>query len=159
MLSFLQELDLRRSDRQITDNEAIDIINNGEYGILSLVASDNNGYGIPLSYAFSNNTLYFHCAGEGSKLDYIRRNNKVSFCVVGKTEVLPAKFSTKYESAIITGLAIEIQGEEKREALTLLIKKYSPDFMNEGIEYINRAFDKTTVVKIIPESITGKARR
>lgn len=84
---------MRRQDRKISDSEAFKILQNGEYGILSMITSNNSGYGIPLSFAMkNNNVIYFHCAIEGSKLDYLKNNNNVSFCVVGNTEVLPSKF-------------------------------------------------------------------
>ncbi|MCX7903778.1 MAG: hypothetical protein N2486_04635 [Caloramator sp.] len=86
-------------------------------------------------------------------------NPNVSFCVVGRTKLLPEKFSTIYESAIIFGKASLVKGEEKRDALLELIKKYSPDFIESGIEYINRAIDNTNVVKIEILHLTGKARK
>ncbi len=49
--------------------------------------------------------IYFHCAPEGHKLENLSGNNKVSFCVVGKTQVLPDKFATNYESVIVFGTA------------------------------------------------------
>ena len=49
---------------------------------------------------------------EGSKLDNIKYNNRVSFCVVGQTETLPEDFSMKFESAILFGKASGVYGEE-----------------------------------------------
>jgi len=149
---------IRRQDREITESEAIEIIQKGEYGVLS-ICSPNGGYGIPLNYALKDRTLYFHCAIEGSKLDYLRNNNKASFCVVGKTEVLPSKFATNYESVIAFGLATEVEGEEKREALMLIVEKYSADFIQEGKEYLEKLYDRVKVLKLSIESITGKARK
>ena len=52
-------------------------------------AGDDYGYGVPLSYVFQDNSIYLHCALEGKKLTYLRRHNKVSFCVVGEAEPCP----------------------------------------------------------------------
>ena len=41
-------------------------------------------YAVPLSYVFHDQCIYFHCATEGHKLDNIRANPAVSFCVVGQ---------------------------------------------------------------------------
>jgi len=153
------KLQIRRQDRKISDDENLSILNSGEYGVLSIATPENEGYGIPLNYVFWNNSIYFHCALEGSKLDFINVNNSVSFCVVGKTEVLPSKFGTKYESVIIKGKAAEIEGTEKREALLQIVKKYSPGFVQEGIQYIDKLFDKTKIVKIPVDYITGKSRK
>ena len=110
--------EMRRQDRKIEYKEAYQILKDGEYGILSMVTTDNSAYGIPFSYVIIDDSVYFHCALEGSKLDFIRKNNKVSFCVVGKTEVLPSKFSTKYESAIALGEIYEVNDQnEKKKSL------------------------------------------
>jgi nitroimidazol reductase NimA-like FMN-containing flavoprotein (pyridoxamine 5'-phosphate oxidase superfamily) len=150
---------MRRQDRKISESEAIEILDKGEFGILSMCTINNEGYGIPINYAFKNNTIYFHCAPEGSKLDYLRNNNKASFCVVGKTELLPSKFGTIYESVIAAGKISEIEGTEKQDALMFLVEKYSADFIEEGKEYINKLYDKVKVIKLDIESITGKARK
>jgi nitroimidazol reductase NimA-like FMN-containing flavoprotein (pyridoxamine 5'-phosphate oxidase superfamily) len=149
---------MRRQDRKISDGETMEILRKGEFGILSMI-TNNGGYGIPLNFALKNNEIYFHCAIEGSKLDYLRNNNKVSFCVVGNTEVLPSKFGTMYESAIAFGSVTEVEGEEKHDALILIIEKYSGDYIHEGKEYIDKFYDKVKVIKLSIESISGKSRK
>ena len=150
---------MRRTDREITGDEAITILKNGEYGVLSMCTPTNEGYGIPLNYVLFNNALYFHCAKVGSKLESLKNNPKVSFCVVGKTTVLPASFGTLYESVIASGSASEVDETEKQEALKQFIEKYSAEFIPEGTEYITKLFDRVSVIKVTVESITGKARK
>ncbi|MDP4209552.1 MAG: pyridoxamine 5'-phosphate oxidase family protein [Bacteroidota bacterium] len=150
---------IRRQDRKISDSEAIAILQKGEFGILSMCTPDNEGYGIPLNFALQGNAIYFHCAIEGSKLEYLRNNNKVSFCVVGKTEVLPSKFGTIYESAIASGTASVVDGNEKYDALMHIIQKYSGNYIEEGKGYIQKFYDKVNVIKLSIESITAKARK
>ena len=151
---------MRRHDRKISDSEAFKILQKGEYGILSMITSNNSGYGIPLSFAMkNNNVIYFHCAIEGSKLGYLKNNNNVSFCVVGNTEVLPSKFGTMYESVIVFGYITEVNGEEKYDALLSIIEKYSGNYIQEGKEYIDKFNDKVKVIKLSITSISGKARK
>lgn len=150
---------MRRADRAITQEEAIVLLNKGEYGILSTVSKDGEPYGLPLSYCIIDDSIYFHCATEGKKLEYFKYNNSVSFCVVGTTEILPAKFSTKYESIIVTGNIEESFDDEKLKGLEGLLHKYSPEFINKGITYIASAKEETKVFKISINNITGKARK
>jgi hypothetical protein len=150
---------MRRADRAITDSEAQAILQAGEYGILSTVSADGQPYGVPVSYACAGNVIYFHCAQEGHKLENLSSNNRVSFCVVGKTQVLPAKFATNYESVIVFGTAQEVVDDEKHAGLVEILKKYSPDFMEKGERYIKGDGDKARVYKIVIEAMTGKARR
>ena len=150
---------MRRKDRLITNAEALSILEKGEYGVLSTVSSDNEPYGVPVNYCLINECIYFHCALEGRKIDNMNSNPRVSFCVVGQTEVLPDQFGTKYESCIVQGVASESFGEEKRLALEGLIHKYSANFVPEGLKYIEKLKDKARVFKIRIESISGKARK
>jgi nitroimidazol reductase NimA-like FMN-containing flavoprotein (pyridoxamine 5'-phosphate oxidase superfamily) len=150
---------MRRADRAIPDNEARAILEQGEYGILSTASSDGQPYGVPVSYAYTGEAIYFHCALEGHKLENLSSNNKVSFCVVGKTQVLPDKFATNYESVIVFGTALEVTDEEKHAGLVELLKKYSPGFIDKGLRYIDGDGRKARVYKIVIESMTGKARK
>ena len=150
---------MRRLDRQITQKESIEILQKGEYGVLSMCTPTNEGFGIPLNYAFDGDNIYFHCAKEGTKLECLRNNPNVSFCVVGDTKVLPSMFGTLYESVIVSGYTSEMEGNEKLEALKLLIKKYSGEYIREGNEYINKLYENVNVIKLTVESISGKARK
>ena len=150
---------IRRKDREIHDNETKKLLSNCEYGILSTVGTDGQPYGVPLSYVYKNNGIYFHCATNGHKIENIENNPRVSFCVVGKTKILPEKFATEYESAVAFGVASEIQGVERQNALLWLLEKYSPDYVDEGQKYIEQKDKVTKVVKIEIAHISGKARK
>jgi nitroimidazol reductase NimA-like FMN-containing flavoprotein (pyridoxamine 5'-phosphate oxidase superfamily) len=126
---------------------------------LSTVDKDGQPYGVPLSYVYKNEGIYFHCAISGHKLDNIEHNEKVSFCVVGNTKVLPDKFATDYESSVVFGVVLEVSGTERHDALLWLLEKYCSDFIKEGKLYIEQKDKATKVVKIEISHISGKARR
>lgn len=151
--------EIRKNERKLETTEAIEILKKCNYGILSTVNDDGYAYGVPVSYVYTNDSIYFHGATQGHKLDNIASNNKVSFCVVGQTCILPDKFSTKYESVIVFGKATEVFDNEKNMALLDLINKYSKDYLEKGKEYVENAASKTRVIKINIEHISGKARR
>jgi nitroimidazol reductase NimA-like FMN-containing flavoprotein (pyridoxamine 5'-phosphate oxidase superfamily) len=150
---------MRRKDRGISAEEATWLLAEGEYGVLSTVGEDGQPYGIPLSYAYRNNSIYIHCALEGHKLVNMDYNRKVSFCVVGRTKILPEKFATEYESVIVSGTACAVQGVERIDALVSLLGKYSPAFIEEGKRYIEQKDSVTRVIRIDIDSLTGKARK
>lgn len=151
--------ELRNKKRGITESEARELLERGEYGILSTCGPDGQPYGIPLSYCVIDNAIYFHCAVAGHKLENLLTNKRVSFCVVGATEVLPDKFATRYESVVVSGTATEVFAEEKQLGLEGLLPKYSAGFVAEGMDYIKAAGERTRVFKISIEGICGKARR
>lgn len=147
---------LRRKDKQLTLEDAQELLTVSEYGVLSTVDSSGQPYGVPLNYVYTNGAIYFHCALPGHKIDNIESNPKVSFSVVADTKVLPAEFSTNFASTIVFGVASEALGEERHIALIALLEKYSPDYLEEGKEYIKKLDKVTKVIKIEIQHTSGK---
>ncbi|MFT4106403.1 MAG: pyridoxamine 5'-phosphate oxidase family protein [Lacrimispora sp.] len=151
--------EIRRKDRELPMEESLEILKNGEYGVLSTSDQEGQAYGIPLSYVYKDDAIYFHGAKEGHKLDNISSNPKVSFCVVGKTCVVPERFSTNYESVIAFGEIDEVKEEEKQAALMELIFKYSPDFVEGGKLYVEKSGSRAHLFKMNVTHISGKSRK
>ncbi|NJO89323.1 MAG: pyridoxamine 5'-phosphate oxidase family protein [Chloroflexia bacterium] len=151
---------VRRQNRLLDEVPAIMLLKNGEYGVLSMISKNGDPYGIPINFVWDGqHSIYLHCAPEGRKLDYIRSNNLVSFCVVGKTNVLPDKFSTEYESIILECTAlINLASDERMNALMLLIDKYSPNFKDKGMKYAEGSFGRTEIIKLDIISWSGKSK-
>ncbi|WP_426350553.1 pyridoxamine 5'-phosphate oxidase family protein [Alloiococcus sp. CFN-8] len=151
--------EMRRKDRKLEPSAAEEILQKGEYGILSTIGENGYPYGVPVNYAYFNNTIAFHCAPEGHKLENLEHESKVSFTVVGNTCPLPEKFSTNYESVIVFGRVQEASEDEKENILLEIIKKYSPDFVDSGKDYISKSSKHSKVFKINIEHISGKGRK
>ena len=158
---------IRRKDRALDEPSTLEILLSAEYGVLSLAdmsASDGApaAYGVPLDFVFdgSRGCIYFHCAKAGRKLDCLRNSPLASFCVVGKTRILPEKFSTEYESVIAECRAVVVSdARERAEALEMLVRKYSPEHVQKGLEYIAAAAERTEVVRLEILEFSGKSRR
>jgi nitroimidazol reductase NimA-like FMN-containing flavoprotein (pyridoxamine 5'-phosphate oxidase superfamily) len=150
---------MRRQDRGLSLEASMTLLENGEYGVLSSVSEAGQPYGVPVSYVVHEGCIDFHSAPEGHKLVNFKNNAQVSFCVVGKTDLLPDKFSTRYESVIVFGCITELVGVEKARSLRALIAKYSPDHMEAGQAYIDGSAERTRVFSISVDQVTGKARR
>lgn len=146
--------EMRRKNQELTLQENIEILNKGTSGVLACVGKDDYSYAVPLSYVYHNSKLYFHCAKTGHKLDAIKHNNKVSFCVIDKDQVVPEEYTTYFRSVIVFGKARILEDDEKRESLEILAKKYSP---NQDIQAEVDKFMKVVVmVEIDIEHISGK---
>lgn len=156
--------DVRRQDRLFSEDEARVLLRNGEYGVLSMV--DGNGdetvaYGVPVSYVWDgDDALYVHCAKEGRKLRCLSGNERVSFCVVGQTRVIPDKFTTAYQSIVLecraaTGLA----DDERRRALRMILDKYSREYAEIGSKYAERSFPRTEVIRLTIGKWSGKSKK
>ena len=151
--------EMRRKDRAMSEAEAISILETAQVGTLATVSEEHIPYLVPMSFVYTQDAIYLHCAVEGKKLDNIRGNNNICFNVVEAVELLPAAFSTKYKSVTVFGkIAVVESQEEKRQSLIAIVKKYSPDFYEAGLQYIDNAIEKTKVLKIEVSRITGKAK-
>lgn len=151
---------MRRKDRQMNQEAAMALLMRGEYGVLSSLDENGQPYGVPVNYVFDGtDSIYFHCAREGHKLDNLRSNPKVSFTIVGNHQIMDWKFSTAYESVILFGTAEEVVGDEKYQGLKKLAQKFSPNYMEEFEKDIEKAMIPTIVFRIKILQITGKERK
>lgn len=151
---------MRRKDREITDVQFIEkVLNDSVYGSLGL-CDNGEPYVVPISYAWSDNKLLFHCAKEGRKLDIIRANPKVCFQVTGNSEPIiaeePCRSGMLYSSVIIFGEASIIEEyEEKSEALEKIMQHFSKEFSHK---FSQEETNSVTIISIKPDKITCKAR-
>lgn len=150
---------VRRQDRVLDASEALRLLEAGEYGILSL-SDGGQPYGVPLNYVSDGDRLYVHCAPQGRKLEILAQNARVCFTVVGRTAVQPGMFTTAYESILLFGTAGLVEEEvEKRRALELILDKYSPEYKETGIKYIEKSFARTAILRFDIERMSGKTKK
>ncbi|MDH6602933.1 nitroimidazol reductase NimA-like FMN-containing flavoprotein (pyridoxamine 5'-phosphate oxidase superfamily) [Bacilli bacterium PM5-9] len=151
--------EIRRKDREISYDEAYNVLLNAEYGTLSLVDGDF-AYAIPMSFAIKDNVVYFHSAMEGSKITIMNTNQNACFSVVGKTmPIYNKQFTTYYESAIIHSKIVFVNDDdEKIEALRLLCQKYLPNDMDKFEAAIKMSLSRTNVFKMNIELLKGKRK-
>ena len=151
---------VRRQDRLLLESRAIELLTEGEFGVLSMCCDDSAVYGIPINYAWNGNeSIYIHSATEGKKINCLDKNNAVSFCVVGKTNVISEKFTTEFESIILQCQAFRnLSDEERMEALMLIVKKYSPNDIKIGEKYAEKSFHRTEIIKLNIKTWSGKSK-
>ena len=152
--------DIRRKDRLMDEHRALELLQQCEYGILSMIDEDGLPYGIPVNYVWDGQeSIYIHCATEGKKLRSIRLHPKVSFCIIGHVHLLPNKFSTERESVVLKGHAhVGLSDEEKLHALHLLVDKLSPNFQEAGYKYADRALGRVEIIRIDFTEFAGKSK-
>ncbi len=73
--------DMRRRKQLVSDNECREILKSEKRGVLSVIGDDGYPYGVPMNFYYDEeeNTLYFHGAKQGHKIDAIKRCAKVCF--------------------------------------------------------------------------------
>ena len=152
--------DVRRQDRLLDEARAREIMATAEYGVMSMTDADGMAYGIPLNFVWDGyDCFYIHCAPEGRKLRVIAENKNVSFCIVGKVDLKPQMFTTAYESVVLSGEASVVESDdERREALRLLVKKFSPEYETLGAKYSEKSFHRVAIIKIKFDRFSGKCK-
>lgn len=149
--------EMRRKRQLLTEEESIAILNSGTSGVLAVDGDGGYPYAVPLSFVYSDSKIYFHCAKSGHKLDALKKNEKVSFCVIGQDHVVPEEYTTYFQSVIVFGKARILENDvEKREAIEKLAAKYSPDQEEGRKQEIDKEFPPLCMVEITIDHMTGK---
>ncbi len=154
--------EMRRKNCVVSEATALEILRGGEFGVLALSGDDGYPYTVPINYAFADGKIYFHSAKVGHKLDAIRRNDKASFCVVDRHDVVAEEFTTYFTSAIAFGrirLVEDNDDPEKLRGLELLADKYSSTASPERRKAELARLSAVVVPVMTIEHLTGKAAR
>ena len=149
--------EMRLKNQLLPEDATVEMLKNNLDGILSVIGDDGYPYGVPLNYAYKDGKIYFHSSKLGHKLDAIKKEGRVSFTVTEKNDVIPQEFNTHYKSAVVFGKAKILTDEnEMKNALRIILDKYSPDFKDEGEKYIDQMFAGVAVFVLDIEHMTGK---
>ena len=71
---------MKRKQCEITKRKTIDaILSRCTIGRMATIGKDGYPYITPVNYVYLNDTIYFHCASAGEKLDNINRDPRVCF--------------------------------------------------------------------------------
>ena len=131
--------EMRRFRQQLPHQECEALLRQGSSGVLAVSGDGGWPYAVPLSYAYEDGKLLFHCATSGHKLDALRRDGRASFCVISQDRVIPEKYTTAYRSVIAFGTVRILEEEQElRAAAEELGRKYYPAGTAEELE-IGRA--------------------
>ena len=150
---------MRRFKQQLPQEEAERLLMSATSGVLAVNGDNGYPYAVPISYVYANGKIYFHSALSGHKIDAIRNDSKVSFCVINQDEIVPQEFTTYFKSVIAFGKAKIIEDDaEKMKALRLLAARYSDNTVTPQMtdKEIAGGFKRLLMVEITIEHLTGK---
>ena len=130
-------------------------------GVLSLLDENGYTYGVPMSYLLRGNTIYFHCATVGAKLDALRHHNKVSFTVIDQDRVIPEEYTTQYRSVIVFGTArLVTDTAELSGAIRDLAHRYAPGVVSACLEPdASGNYTDLAMIALDIDHMTGKESR
>lgn len=150
--------DMRRKKQQLAEAEAIAMLQSATSGVLAVNGDNGYPYTVPVSHVYEDGRLYFHSAVEGHKVEALRRDDRVSFCVIVADEVRPPELTTYYRSVVVFGRARILEDTaEKQHALECLARRFSADHMEYARKSIREDWDRLVVVEVRVEHVTAKA--
>ncbi len=153
---------MRRVDREITEfSEMIAIMR--KCTVCRIALHDTPfPYIVPMHFGMEVENeqvmLYLHGAGEGKKLNLLAKNPNVAFEMDCEQQLITSETacgcSMAYESVIGQGKLEIVSDEEKKHGLTALLRQ----FQLESLPMQVGAIQRTTVLKLTVEQLTGKRR-
>ncbi len=150
--------EMRRKDRLTSIQQAWEILENAEFMTLSMNGADGMPYGVVLSFARVGESLYFHSAGEGYKVESLLKDGRVCVTAVGRQRSVPEDFTTAYASAVAFGTAHPVEDPaEKEHGLLAICKKYAPENPNAA-SYILQ-YPGVGVWRVDVQELSGKTNQ
>ena len=153
----------RRKDRTMNSSREMELLlERMTVGRLGLKTTDGP-YVVAVNYLFLEGNIYFHSGQAGRKIEALRADPRVCFLVddVGPQVLFDqgCGISQIYESVVCFGKAEFVECHaEKRRILESMVRKLVP--ANHPLPPIkDRNVEKTLVIRIAIESMSGKANR
>ncbi len=159
----LTKYHMRRIEKEISNkNELIGILKKGKYTIISL-CKENEPYITTLSYGYdeAKHALYFHCAKEGQKIDFIQSNPYICGTVIEDNGYKEGCGQT-FRSVVFRGKMVIIESlEEKKEGLDVLINHLENDPTPIKNKFLNKdnSYEKLGMLRLDITEISGKEEK
>lgn len=163
---------MRRSEFKVEDKEQIkSILDEVEHGVLSLIC-ENAPYSVPLNFVYFEDSIYFHGAKSGKKIEVIKKSPKASFVAVVPYSLVPSYFSDEKSACPATQFFASVNAsgdvslveslDKKAKVLNALMEKLQIDGGYEKISVDNpiykNSLKSTAVLALKIENISCKIK-
>lgn len=152
---------MRKIEREISDAEELaNILKTGKYAVISM-CRNNEPYIVTLSYGYDEhrNSLYFHSAKAGLKIDFLKENPKVCATIIVDGGYLTGECEHKYASVVFWGNMYMVDDlEEKKNALVTLIDHLEeiPEPVKARLLKNDNVYEGVGILRLDIGEITGK---
>lgn len=157
---------MRRRDREVTEKAQLeDIVRRCDCIHLGLMDGDYP-YVVPMNFGYEwterGPVFYMHAAGEGKKLELIRKSGHASFCMDTSHQLVqgtvPCSWSYLYESVMGRGEAVLVTDpEEKRRGMASVLSHYSGS--EEMPDFPENMMERVAIIRLTASEITGKQHK
>jgi nitroimidazol reductase NimA-like FMN-containing flavoprotein (pyridoxamine 5'-phosphate oxidase superfamily) len=152
---------MRRKEKEITEKSILtDILKKGKYTTISMCRG-NEPYIVTLSYGYdpSKNSLYFHCANEGLKLDFVKENSEICATIIEDKGYKMNECSHAYRSVVIRGRMHVVEDlNGKKHGFDILINHLEdkPEKLKKRLFKTDEPYKTTNILRLDIEDIQGK---
>jgi len=162
---------LNKPEREITNKQTLfDILERGKYTTIALCRGnpslspaerENEPYLVTLNYGYDKekNSLYFHTALKGLKLDFIREHPKVCATVIEDNGYVMDKCSHRYRSVVFWGTMTVVEElEEKKYGMDILLHHLEdrPDAVKQRLLKDDTVYQNVGILRLDIHEISGK---
>lgn len=154
---------ITKREREVTDLQQIrEILDRAKVLHLGMVDQDEP-YVVPMNYGYTLEdgklTFYLHGATTGRKLDVLRKNPKIFFCLECDVEAfegkLPCQYGNTYASVMGSGTAEIVEDAAgKMDALTILMRTQT----GKDFSFTEKLVSIVTVIRLDISHYTAKRR-
>jgi len=150
--------ELTRKNKALPMEDCIHVLKTETRGVLSVNGDGGYPYGMPMNHWYNeeDGKIYFHCGKVGHRLDALKKDGKVSFCVYDKGYREEGCWPLNVKSVIVFGTIDIVDDIDK---ITDITTKLSYKFTNDDA-YIKAEIEKhaarTLLLVLTPEHICGK---
>ena len=150
--------ELKRIRQKLPEEECIEILKKEKRGVLSVNGDDGYPYGMPLNHFYNeeDGKIYFHGGKLGYKVEMLKKDPKVSYCVYDEGYREEGDWALHIRSVILFG---HIEFIEDQETVYEIAARLSRKFTDDEA-YIQHELDRsgagTLMFALVPEHMTGK---
>lgn len=148
--------EMRRPKQLLSKEDTEAVFERGTSGVLSVNGLDGYPYSVPVNYVYTDGHIYIHTGLTGYKVEAIKANNLVSFCVIDRDTIIPEELTSYFRSAVAFGKAVFLEGQEKYDATYILANKFSPVFQDKIQLCLDTTLDKMHLIDIQIDQMYGK---
>lgn len=153
-----------RPNRELTlESEIKSILKNGKFAIISM-CRDNEPYVVTLSYGYDleKGSIYFHCAKNGLKLDFLRFNKNVCATVIEDGGYIIDECGHEYKSVVFWGDMLIVDDlDEKKHGMNVLLDhlENKDSIFKEKMFKSDEFYSQMEILRLDIKQIHGKAGR
>ena len=150
--------EMRRKKQALSKEECVSVMTEERRGVLSVLGDDGYPYGMPLNHWYdpADGHLYFHGGKVGHRVDAVKKNDKVSYCVYDEGYRREGEWALNVRCVIVFGRMRPVEDNDRAmDVCRKLCYRFTSDEAYISDEILNHG-GYTLVYELVPEHMTGK---